>query len=204
MWEEVEEYLLKDKYIGPLIKKYGHCKIKPKIHADYFQELIGDIIGQQLSGRVADVIYNRLKNKVKGNLTPGKILALNDQELRDCGMAWAKVRSIKDLADKVKNNKLHLTRLDMMSDAEVMKELTLVKGIGRWTAEMFLMFTLGRPDIFPDDDLGIRKGLRLLRTSGSARMKKEMTQEEMVKFVRRWKPYRTVASWYLWALLDNR
>ncbi|OGM19401.1 hypothetical protein A2685_01955 [Candidatus Woesebacteria bacterium RIFCSPHIGHO2_01_FULL_37_10] len=204
MWEEVEEYLLKDKYIGPLIKKYGHCKIKPKIHADYFQELIGDIIGQQLSGRVADVIYNRLKNKVKGNLTPGKILALNDQELRDCGMAWAKVRSIKDLADKVKNNKLHLTRLDIMSDAEVMKELTLVKGIGRWTAEMFLMFTLGRPDIFPDDDLGIRKGLRLLRTSGSARMKKEMTQEEMVKFVRRWKPYRTVASWYLWALLDNR
>jgi len=214
MWEEAEKFLIKDKYIGPLVKKYGSCRIKPRVHIDYFQGLVGEIIGQQLSGRVADVIYDRLKNKVKGRLTPRKILALSDQELRNCGMAWAKVRSIKDLAQRVKDRKLHIRKLNELPDDEVMRELIAVKGIGRWTAEMFLMFTLGRPDIFPVDDLGIKKGLRLLtsgsenrkvrrRASGSGRMKKEMTQEEMSNFALRWKPYRTLASWYIWQGLDN-
>ena len=214
MWEEAEKFLIKDKYIGPLVKKYGSCRIKPRVHIDYFQGLIGEIIGQQLSGRVADVIFERLKGKIKGRLTPKKILALSDQELRNCGMAWAKVRSIKDLAQRVKDRKLHIRKLNELPDDEVMRELIAVKGIGRWTAEMFLMFTLGRPDIFPVDDLGIKKGLRLLtsgsenrkvrrRASGSGRMKKEMTQEEMSNFALRWKPYRTLASWYIWQGLDN-
>ena len=108
MWQDAEKFLSKDKYIGPLVKKYGSCKIKPRVHTDYFQGLVGEIIGQQLSGRVADVIYDRLKNKVKGRLAPRKILALADQELRNCGMAWAKVRSMKDLAQRVKDRKLHI------------------------------------------------------------------------------------------------
>jgi len=197
MWEMAEEFLSKDKYISPLIKKYGYCKIKPRIHADYFQGLVGEIIGQQLSGRVADVIYERLKKKVKGRLTTGKILALTDQELRDCGMAWAKVRSIKDLAMRVTSNKLKVTSLDKMSDDEVMKELIAVKGIGRWTAEMFLIFSLGRADIFPDDDLGIKKGFE--KVTG-----KKFDKEKSVKFAKNhWKPYRTIASWYLWRSLEN-
>ena len=196
MWERAEGFLVKDKYIGPLIKKYGHCKIKPRIHIDYFQGLVGEIIGQQLSGRVAGVIYERLKGKVKGRLTPGKILALFDQELRNCGMAWAKVRSIKDLAQRVKEKKLHIRKLNKLSDEEVMIELIAVKGIGRWTAEMFLMFTLGRTVVFPDDDLGIRKGMPKL-------LKKNLSQNEMVEFAERWKPYRTIASWYVWKNLDN-
>ncbi|OGM59133.1 hypothetical protein A3A75_02850 [Candidatus Woesebacteria bacterium RIFCSPLOWO2_01_FULL_39_10] len=196
MWKEAEKFLSKDKYIGPLIKRYGHCKIKPRIHIDYFQELVGEIIGQQLSGRVADVIYERLKGRVKGRLTPKKILFLNDQNLRDCGMAWAKVRSIKDLAQRIKDRKLHIRKLNKLTDEEVMKELIAVKGIGRWTAEMFLMFTLGRPDIFPDDDLGIRKGTTKL-------LNKDLSQNEMIEFAERWKPYRTVASWYVWKNLNN-
>src|SRR3989344_1935469 len=196
MWKEAEEFLLKDKYIGPLVKKYGSCKIKPRVHIDYFQGLVGEIIGQQLSGRVADVIYERLKKKVNGRLTPRKILALSDQELRNCGMAWAKVRSIKDLAQRVKDRKLHIRKLNELPDDEVMRELIAVKGIGRWTAEMFLMFTLGRPDIFPVDDLGIKKGFE--KVTG-----KKFDRVKSAKFALRWKPYRTVASWYIWAVLDN-
>ncbi|KKQ99044.1 MAG: DNA-3-methyladenine glycosylase [Candidatus Woesebacteria bacterium GW2011_GWB1_39_12] len=196
MWKEAEEFLLKDKYIGPLVKKYGSCKIKPRVHIDYFQGLVGEIIGQQLSGRVADVIYERLKKKVNGRLTPRKILALSDQELRNCGMAWAKVRSIKDLAQRVKDKKLHIRNLNELPDDEVMKELVAVKGIGRWTAEMFLMFTLGRLDIFPVDDLGIKKGFE--KVTG-----KKFDRIRSAKFTLRWKPYRTVASWYIWRILDN-
>lgn len=105
MWTEAEEFLLKDKYISPLIKKWGHCTIQPRLHADFFQGLIGEIIGQQLSGRVADVIEGRLKNKIHGRLAPDKILGLKDEELRSCGMAWSKVGAIKDLSEKVTGNK---------------------------------------------------------------------------------------------------
>ncbi|OGM10835.1 hypothetical protein A2Z22_03035 [Candidatus Woesebacteria bacterium RBG_16_34_12] len=197
MWKKAEEFLSKDRYIGPLIKRYGYCKIKPRLHSDYFQGLVGEIIGQQLSGRVSDVIYQRLRKKVKVRLTPKKILALSDQELRDCGMAWAKVASIKDLARKVDDKKLHIKKLNKLSDEEVMRELIAVKGIGRWTAEMFLMFSLGRSDTFPDDDLGIRKGMKKL-------LNKELIKEEMSKFALRWKPYRTVASWYIWKSLEDK
>lgn len=111
MWKEAEKFLLKDKYIAPLIKKWGHCTVKPRLHADYFQGLVGEIIGQQLSGRVADVIESRLKAKIKGRLTPDKILALPDEKLRNCGMAWSKVRAIKDLSLRVKNRLLHVRKL---------------------------------------------------------------------------------------------
>ncbi len=196
MWGKAEKFLSRDRYIRPLIKKYGHCKIKPRIHIDYFQGLVGEIIGQQLSGRVADVIYDRLKGRVKGRLTPRKVLALGNQELRDCGMAWAKVRSIKDLAQRIKDRKLHIRKLNELPGEEVMKELIAVKGVGRWTAEMFLMFTLGRPDIFPNDDLGIKKGMKKL-------LNKELSGDQMEKFALRWKPYRTVASWYIWRSLES-
>lgn len=197
MWKEAEEFLLKDKYIHPLVKKWGHCEIKPRIHVDYFQALVGAIIGQQLSGRVADVIYDRLKNKIGGRLTPRKVLQTPEQELRDCGMSWAKVRSICDLAERVVAKELHIRKLNMLSDEEVMRELVAVKGIGKWTAEMFLMFTLARPDIFPVDDLGIRKGFE--KITG-----KKLEKEKLLKFSERWKPYRTVASWYIWRSLENR
>ena len=200
MWKEAEEYLKKDKYIGPLIKKWGHCTIAPKPHMDYFQGLVGDIIGQQLSGRVADVIEGRLKAKIKGTLTPDKILRLDENKLRSCGMAWSKVRAIKDLAARAKSGELKVKSLDKLSDEEVRQELIAVKGIGPWTADMFLMFKLGRPDIFPVEDLGINKGLRLLRAYGSERFE---NKEYMAKFAERWKPYRTVASWYLWRSLEN-
>ncbi|SRR4030042_3523997 len=197
MWREAEKFLLKDKYIAPLIKKWGHCTIKPKLHIDYFQGLVGDIIGQQLSGRVADVIEGRLKSKIKGRLNPNKILVLPDNELRSCGMAWSKVRAIKDLSLRVKNRQLHVRKLRELPDNTVKSELVAVKGIGPWTADMFLMFSLGRPDIFPIEDLGIKNGFE--KVTGK-KFDKVMSAEFAEKH---WKPYRTVSSWYLWRSLEN-
>jgi len=198
MWREAEKFLLKDKYIAPLIKKWGHCKIKPKLHLDYFQALVGDIIGQQLSGRVADVIEGRLKDKIKGRLTPNKVLALTDNELRNCGMAWSKVRAIKDLSQRVKNRQLHIKKLRELPENTVKSELVLVKGIGPWTADMFLMFSLGHPDIFPVEDLGIKNGFE--KVTG-----KKFDNVKTAKFAEKyWKPWRTVACWYLWRSLENK
>src|SRR3989344_6241141 len=138
MWEKSEKSLVKDKYLGPLIKKWGHCTIKPRVHKDYFQSLCGEIIGQQLSGRVADIIFERFKKALAGKITPDTILKIDGQKLRDCGMSWGKVSFVKDLALKTKTGELKTRKLADLSDEEVIRELVAVKGIGRWTAEMFL------------------------------------------------------------------
>jgi DNA-3-methyladenine glycosylase II len=187
MWDEAEKFLLKDKYIGVLAKKWGHCTIRPIKKSLYFEDLVDAICSQQLSGKAAETIFNRVK-KLLIKVTPEKVLAKADQELRDCGLSWGKVKYVKDLALRSKNRELKLANLEKLPDEEVIKELVAVKGIGRWTAEMFLMFSLARPDIFPVDDLGIKKAMAKLRLSSSDR----------------WKPYRTVASWYLWRSLENR
>ena len=198
MWRKAERFLLKDKYIGPLIKKWGHCSISPRKKSDYFSGLVGEIISQQLSGASAFAIRGRFEKKVNGKITPKNILKLSEQDLRDCGMAWSKARYVRDLAEKVKERVVEIDKLDKLSDEEVMKELVAVKGIGRWTAKMFLMFSLARPDVFPVDDLGIRKGF-------AGVVGKKLEEENLSKFAEKhWKPYRTVASWYIWKLLDNR
>ncbi len=138
----------------------------------------------------------RFKSKFKGTITPDKVLSLSNEELRSCGMSWGKVSCIKDLAEKVKNGNFKTIKLNNMSDEEVVKELTKVKGIGEWTAHMFMMFTLGRADVFPAGDLGIKKGVQKITV-------KKLEGDKLVKFSLCWKPYRTVASWYIWKSLDG-
>lgn len=197
MWSKAENFLANDKFISPLIKKYGSCTIKPCPHGDYFEQLCTNIIGQQLSGRVAEVIENRFKNSVGGKITPDNLISVSDQVLRDCGMSWGKVSFLKDLAFKTKNKEIVVEDLDKLPDDEIIRELIKVKGIGRWTAEMFLMFSLGRPDVFPLDDLGIKKGFE--KVTGN-----KWNKERSSKFAEKhWKPFRTVASWYLWRSLEN-
>lgn len=197
MWNGAEGFLSKDKYIGPLVKKWGHCTIQFRPHKDYFEHICDNIIGQQLSGRVADVIEGRFKEAV-GKITPENVLKTPDQKLRDCGMSWGKVSFLKDLAIKVKRREVKVKSLETLSDEEIIEELTTVKGIGRWTAEMFLVFSLARPDVFPVDDLGIKKGFEKVT-------KQKWDKEKAVKFaLKNWSPYRTVASWYLWRSLENR
>lgn len=198
MWKEAEKFLKKDKYIGPLIQIWGSCQIKPKIQKDYFARICGNIIGQQLSGRVADIIEERFVELLNKKVTPENVLKIKEQALRDCGMSWGKVSFLKDLAEKTKSGILKTKNLSKVPDEEVINELVDVKGIGRWTAEMFLIFTLARPDIFPVDDLGIKKGFEKVT-------KRKWNKVGSAQFAEKhWKPYRSVASWYLWRSLDNR
>ncbi|MFZ3301449.1 MAG: DNA-3-methyladenine glycosylase [Microgenomates group bacterium] len=197
MWKEAENKLQKDKFIGPLIQKWGSCTIKPIPKSKYFEDLVDAICSQQLSGKAAKTIFGRVKNLLV-KVTPEIIISKTDQELRDCGLSWQKVSYIKDLATKAINKELIISELDRLQDEEVITELIKVKGIGRWTAEMFLMFSLARPDIFPIDDLGIKNGYE--KVTG-----KKWDKIKSAKFAEKnWKPYRTVASWYLWRSLENR
>lgn len=197
MWQESEKFLLKDKYIGPLIRKYGACRIKPSKANDYFADLVQSIVLQQLSIKAGNTIYHRVKEKLGGEVVPDRILATKDIVFRKCGMSFSKIKYIKDLSMKVKEGELNISKLSSLPDEEVANELIKVKGIGRWTADMFLMFTLARPDIFPVDDMGIQSGMKRL-------LKKEnLKPEKMVEFAKRWAPFRTVASWYLWEIIDN-
>ena len=196
MWEKAERFLSKDKHIGPLIIKYGPCKIKPSKKKDYFLDLVDAITSQQLSGKAAKTIFERVKAKCYGKITPEKLKDLKTEELRSCGLSYAKCSYVKDLAERVISKKLQVKKLDKLSNEEVERELIAVKGIGKWTGEMFLMFSLARPDIFPVDDLGIRKGTDKL-------LGRPVKSDNLAKYAERWKPYRTIASWYIWKSLDN-
>lgn len=197
MWLESEKKLLEDKYIGPLIRKYGHCRIKKSPKSKYFEDLVESITNQQLSGKAAYTIFSRVKSLCNKIVEPETILALEDEKLRNAGLSYAKVKYIKDLSEQAVKGRLDLKNLDRFSDEEVIQTLVKIKGIGRWTAEMFLMFSLGRLDIFPVDDLGIKKGFE--KTTG-----KKLDKEKLLLFSEKhWSPYRTAASWYLWRSLEN-
>ena len=195
MWKKAEAKLKKDKYIAPLIGKYGSCTITPSKKEDYFEELFDSIVQQQLSIKAAKTIFERARVGL-GSVTPQNVLDTKDNKFRQWGLSSQKTKYVKDLAKKASREEVKIKSLPALSDEEVISELTKVKGIGEWTAHMFLMFSLARPDIFPVGDLGIRKGT--IKLTG-----KEMEDEEMIEFSKRWAPYRTVASWYIWSFLEN-
>ncbi|KKU81128.1 MAG: DNA-3-methyladenine glycosylase [Candidatus Gottesmanbacteria bacterium GW2011_GWA1_47_8] len=165
---------------------------------DYFVCVCREIIGQQLSGKVADVIYERFLNLFpKKIVTPQQLLKLPDKKIRAIGTSWSKVSYIKDLALKIRSGEVNLKTIAELGDKEVIRELSKVKGIGSWTAEMFLMFTLGREDVFSYGDLGLRRAIQKLY-----KFKKEPTVKQMEKIVIKWKPYRTYAARILWKSLE--
>ncbi len=164
----------------------------------YFVSLCSDIIGQQLSGKVSDVIFARFEKLFpRKNITPRTVLKLSEEKLRTTGMSWSKTRFIRDLAGQVLTKSLQLAQLAQLSDQDVIRELTKVKGIGPWTAEMFLMFTLGREDVFSYGDLGLKNAIKKLYG-----FKKDPTVKQMEKIVNKWKPYRTWAARILWKSLE--
>lgn len=171
---------------------------EPVKSTDYFSKLCREIIAQQLASKAAHAIIERFYNLFSGKkVTPGGILKLSDQELRNVGMSWAKVRYIKDLAQKVKSRAVAFEKLNDLDDEAVIEELIKVKGIGRWTAEMFLMFTLGREDVFSHGDLGLRKAIKKLYC-----FKEMPTIEEVEKIVSCWSPYKTYGCLALWSIFD--
>lgn len=171
---------------------------KPHKEEDYFLSLCADIIGQQLSGPVADVIYERfIKLFIGEKPTPKKLLKIPEEKLRGVGMAWAKVRSLKDLSQKVESGELDLKKLDGLDDEAVKEELLKVKGIGPWTVDMFLMFALGREDVFSHGDLGLRNAIKkIYKVDG-------VTREYAEKLSLRWSPYRTYACRVLWRSIGS-
>lgn len=164
---------------------------------DYFTSLSREIINQQLSDKVANVIFERFLNLFP-NRKPTAELAIQvqDQVLRNIGTSWAKVKYIKDLAEKIANNEVCFSKLKDMENEEAINELIKIKGIGRWTAEMFLMFSFGREDIFSFGDLGLRNAIKKLYKI------EKLTKEKAEEISCVWSPYRTYACRILWESLD--
>ena len=191
----------RDPILGVMIKKYGVCGIKTGRESDIFCGLVQAIVSQQLSTRAAATIYGRLQALMPGAAppTPEALLPVSDEALRGVGLSRQKSSYMRDLARKVLEGSVKTDRLSEMSDEEVVAELTKIKGIGRWTVEMILIFRLARPDILPVGDLGIVKAIQ--KAYG---LRKPPDAARMEKIAERWRPYRSVASWYLWASLENK
>jgi DNA-3-methyladenine glycosylase II len=196
-----------DERMAALIDRAGACRLSPfdpeRIGAQqHFEGLVSAIVSQQLSSKAADTILGRVRAlglDEGGALRPAILLALPDEKLRGAGLSGAKTRYVRDLCERVTASALPLDRLHHLDDEAVIEALTAVKGVGRWTAEMVLIFRLGRPDVLPVADLGIQKGIQKLFG-----LRKLPAAERMVKLSRPFRPYRSVACWYLWRLNEER
>ena len=189
----------RDPILRDLMRRHGACGLAKAQHTDPFEALVRAIISQQLSTRAAATIAARFEALFDaGHPTPSAVAAVSDERLRGCGLSSQKLAYIRDLCARIEDGSLPLDALDRMSDDEVIEALTKVKGIGRWTAEMFLMFRLHRPDVLPVGDLGIVKAVQ--KVYG---LRKLPTPDRLVRIGESWRPYRSVACWYLWASLGN-
>lgn len=164
---------------------------------DHFFNLTRNIIYQQLAGKAASTIFGRLEALIGGKVTPEKVVQFEDQAFRDVGLSWAKAKYVKDLAAKVISHEINLVGIDTLDNESVISELIKVKGIGRWTAEMFLLFTLHRENIFSHGDLGLKNGFSKLYGIESP------TTAQIQAVVDRWSPYESYGSIALWHYLDN-
>lgn len=186
-----------DKQLAALMKKVGPCRLSGKDHPDLFGTLAEAIVSQQLSGKAAATIFGRLCVLLGASDKkphPAQMAGVSEEQLRAVGLSRAKALAVQDLALKIDQGLvLPLPVLEALTDEEVVQNLIQVRGIGRWTAEMFLMFQLGRADVLPVDDLGVRKGFMLTYGLDAMPDKKQLTQHAL-----KWQPYRSVASWYMW------
>jgi DNA-3-methyladenine glycosylase II len=198
--ERSREFLLHDEHIGAFIKQYGPVKHRRTHPRKPFEALARSIIYQQLSGKAADTICGRFIALFPGKFpTSEQVLKATSAKLRSAGLSQQKISYLKDLAEKCMNGTIDPRKFSKMSDEKIIEHVTAVKGIGEWTAHMFLMFTLGRPDILPTGDLGIRKGFQKLfglKSLPSPRM--------MARLAKPWSGHRTVACFYLWRLLEEK
>ena len=182
------------------IERVGPCTMIPRADGTHFDHLARAIVFQQLSGAAASTIYGRFKDRIgiSGDApTPAQILTSDAATLRACGLSTAKTRAMLDLAEHVQDARLPLDVIDTMDDEAVIDALVAVRGVGRWTAQMFLMFRLGRPDVLPVLDLGVRKGAQRIY-----RMRALPEAGRLEKVARNWRPWASVASWYCWRVLD--
>lgn len=183
-----------DPVMAGLVERFGDTSLTSR--GDPFATLARSIVGQQISVKAADSVWARCCTALPV-IAPAAVLALEAQALRACGLSARKVEYIGDLARHFSQGQIHVTRWERMSDAEIVAELTAVRGIGVWTAEMFLIFNQLRPDVFPLDDIGLQKAVAMHYFRGERPPRRALSE-----YGERWRPWRSVATWYLWRSLD--
>ncbi len=184
-----------DPVLAAIIARVGPPQIAQRPAT--FWALARSIVFQQLNGKAAATIFERLEKAAGGELTPQSLLALTDEQLRSVGLSKQKAGYIRDLAQKTYAGELDFAALPALSDEEIIAKLTAIKGIGVWTAQMFLIFALQRPDVMPTLDYGIRAAMKK-----AYRMRKLPTPKRMLKLAQKWRPYCSIACWYLWRSVD--
>jgi DNA-3-methyladenine glycosylase II len=190
-----------DPVMARLIREIGPCELVPETRRPPFQSLVQAVAHQQLNGTAANTILTRFKKLFPERQfpKPEDLAKVTDGQIRACGFSFAKIRAIRDIAEKTISGVVPNSRqIVKLADEEIIARLTEVRGVGRWTAEMLLIFQLGRPDVLPVDDFGVRSGFR------RAYKKREMPKpKELLKFGERWRPHATTAAWYLWRAADT-
>lgn len=200
-YERARRVLMRrDPILREAIKRIGPCRMAERQRKDHLTALVGAIVSQQLSTKAAATIFGRFVALFGDGHIPGAaaIDAISDAQLRSVGFSGQKVAYLRDLCARIADGRLDLEALDALGDEAVVERLTAVKGFGRWTAEMFLMFRLHRPDVLPAGDLGIVNAIRRLYG-----MRVRPKPDRILKIGEAWRPYRSVASWYLWQTLRN-
>ena len=187
-----------DPVMGDVIDRVGKCTLAPRTEWTHFDALLRSIVYQQLSGKAAATIHGRVISLIgDGEGTASRIVETSHDAFRSAGLSNAKARYVRNLAEHVLDGSLPVESLHELTDEEIIAALTQVKGIGKWSAQMFLMFRLGRPDVLPDGDLGVQKGIQK-----AYRLRKLPTPAQVLRRGEKWAPYRTVASWYMWRILE--
>ncbi len=189
----------RDPVMARLIAAAGPCTVRPRARGTHFESLARAIVHQQLAGRAAAAIHARFVTAMPGRrVTPEAVLAVPEAGLRAAGLSAAKAAAIRDLALATTDGRVALHRIGRLDDEAVVEELSRVRGVGRWTAEMFLLFQLGRPDVWPVGDLGVRRGYA--RAYG---LPAAPTPGELAAAGERFRPHRSVAAWYCWRAVDT-
>ena len=189
-----------DPVMRRLIREIGRCELVPEMRRSPFQSLVEAVAHQQLNGTAANTILTRFKRLSPGRKfpRPEDLAGVTDEQIRACGFSFAKIAAIRDIAAKTLSGIVPTSRqIVKLSDDEIIARLTEVRGVGRWTVEMLLIFQLGRPDVLPADDFGVRNGFRV------AYKKRDLpTPKEILAHGERWRPHGTTAAWYLWRAAD--
>lgn len=188
-----------DPVLGGIIDRVGPCRLEARRTGTHYDALVRSIVFQQLSGKAARTIHERFRAIYpRRRPRPELVLATSDAVLRAAGLSRQKIGYLRDLSARVADRSLPLAHLGRLPDDAIIEHLVQVKGIGRWTVQMFLMFRLGRPDVLPELDLGVQNAIQ--RAYG---LRKRPTPKEVLRIGERWRPYASVASWYLWRSLEN-
>jgi len=188
----------RDPVLRDLMRAHGPCGLAARQHTNAFKALVRAIVGQQLSAKAAATIFSRFEGLYESFPVPAQVLATPDERLRAVGLSSQKLGYLRDLCIRIQEGALPLDVLRHLDDESVVDRLTQVKGIGRWTAEMFLIFRLQRPDVLPLGDLGIVKAVQR-----AYKLRKAPSPDRLTRIGEAWRPYRSVACWYLWASLNN-